>query len=389
MSRSILISGWRGLPHSYAMVNQHQCLELLRRPDIDLYFEDRPLADPSWTRTSGLFPPSEEALLNAIPSRPDRVTPDIEFRIAFPYDLVSPPIARRTFVFGTSEYQFVSPNYIQDRLTLIDALAMHEERMTIVTPSNWSRDGFIASGADPERVVVVPHGVDTAVYFAPSAADRKSARAKHNIADDELVFLNVGAMTGNKNIAMLLRSFAAVLRSYPKSKLLLKGIDALYRSKSLFMTAALQSLPGEDAALALPKTIYLGGSLSGGEMAEIYHASDCYVSPYTAEGFNLPVVEAAACGLPIICTAGGPTDEFTTDDFAMRIESSRVINEMDGVTANSLAPDEVDLKRLMETAVTNEQFRLEARISGPSFVEAHLTWKRVVDRLLALFFPGQ
>lgn len=369
------------------MVNQYQCLELLRREDIRLYFEDRPFADPVWQRATGLFSPENEQALANIPSLSSDFIPDVEFRIAFPYDLVSPPRARRTFVFGTSEYQFVSPDYISEGVPLAEAHALHNGAMTIVTPSNWSRDGFVSSGADPERVVVVPHGVDASFFYPPLIEQRSSAREKYNIGDGEFVFLNVGAMTGNKNVAMLLRSFAAVLKEHPNAKLFLKGIDALFPSKTLFMTAALQTLAGEDAALALPRVVYVGGSLSDAEMREIYHTADCYVSPYSAEGFNLPVLEAAATGLPIICTSGGPTDDFTTDDFARRVNSSRVSNDVNGTVANSLLPDEDHLRQLMHDVLVDDEFRRRARESGPGFVANGLTWRHVVDRLLAIFFP--
>ena len=60
---------------------------------------------------------------------------------------------------------------------------------------------------------------------------------------------------------------------------------------------------------------YYGGIWLAGRMAELYQVADAYVTPYACEGFNLPALEAAACGLPLICTRGGPTDEFTTADF--------------------------------------------------------------------------
>ena len=387
MTKSILISGWRGIPHSYAMVNQYQCLELQRREDVQLYFEDRPFADPTWQKVSGIFSEDEEIAIAGIPPCPDGVVPDAELRIAFPFDLVSPPRAACTAVFGTSEYKAVPPAHVAHKTPLERAHRLHDGSMMIVTPSEWSREGFVRSGADARRVAVIPHGVDPTSFRPPTTIERSNAREKYKVGEKEFVFLNVGAMTGNKKVEMILNGFASVLRTKPTAKLVLKGMDALYPSKKMFMTTALQTLSAEDAQLALPRVVYIGGSLASHEMRHLYHAADCYVSPYSAEGFNLPVLEAAACGLPSICTGGGPTDEFTTEDFTMRIRSEAVSNELDGEVATSLRPDQAHLIRLMNRIVDDDDFRTTAREAAPAHVNAHFTWRHAVDKLLALFFP--
>ena len=45
-------------------------------------------------------------------------------------------------------------------------------------------------------------------------------------------------------------------------------------------------------------------------MAALYNLADAYVTPYHAEAFNMPALEAAACGVPLIVPRGGPTDDF-------------------------------------------------------------------------------
>ena len=69
--------------------------------------------------------------------------------------------------------------------------------------------------------------------------------------------------------------------------------------------------------------LLLDDELSDDEMAALYRACDVLVHPYRGEGFGMPVLEAMACGLPTIVTAGGPTDEFCPDDACWRIPSTR------------------------------------------------------------------
>ena len=141
-------------------------------------------------------------------------------------------------------------------------------------------------------------------------------------------------------------------------------------------------LDDAERARVLRRLIYTGGQLSFARIAEFYQAADAYVSPYLAEGFNLPVLEAAACGLPVICTEGGPTDDFTRSDFALQIESKFMAVASDGETLFILAPEWEHLTDLMRRAIEQPGIAAKARVAGPGFVAPNFTWRRVVDRLL-------
>ena len=133
---SILISGWRMLPHSYALVTQFQCLELLRRPELQLYFEDLPYYNPQWQPVRGVFPATDEQAILPIPTMPAGMTPDAELRIVYPYDLIRPPRGRRTCTFGTAEYRVVPPQDIADRTPLAQAHLLHDRGIVILTRSS-------------------------------------------------------------------------------------------------------------------------------------------------------------------------------------------------------------------------------------------------------------
>ena len=79
----------------------------------------------------------------------------------------------------------------------------------ILTPSKWSRDGFIASGADPKRVLIVPHGADPEIYHPLEDEARQELRDQMGCRG--FIFLSVGAMTKNKGLSLLLKAFAAVI----------------------------------------------------------------------------------------------------------------------------------------------------------------------------------
>jgi glycosyltransferase involved in cell wall biosynthesis len=378
--KTLIVEGWRFIAHSYALVNQWQLLALSRRADVAVRIADLPFHGRRWKMQAGLFEPEAERILQAFETAQPGDRADVTLRISFPLDF-SLSSSRRTAVFGTLESQVIRKELLSDAQAYekLQRTPPPAELMA-VTPSRWSAEGFYKSGFKPEQVVIVPHGVETGI-FHPMPELRHLIRGRIGIAEDAFVFLSVGAMTGNKGIDILLRAFAAICRRFPQARLVLKGMDPLYTSRS-FLTKNLQTVPAEDRQRVIERLLYFGKSLPLGKMALLYQAADAYVSPYRAEGFNMPVLEAAACGLPVICTRGGATDDFVTDAFARTIESKKIAAPRDGESLSRLEPDLDHLIAVMASAVEDRAWRERAGLAGPSHVRAHYTWDRVADRLV-------
>ena len=372
---SLLVEGWRFLPHSFAIVNQRQLLELVQLEKVRVFHRDLPYFLASWKATDKLMDDSAEAAIRAVPPLPPGRRADAALRISFPYDF-SPAAADRQFVFGTADFGCVPAGYVTEGQSI--ERAMRESALEFITPSRWSREGFLRSGADPARVHVVPHGADTALLQAAAPAHRAAVRASLGL--DGFAFLNVGVMTQNKGIDVLLRAFSEVLLRHPGAHLVLKGIDALYPSRS-FVPDAARGLTAAQRERVQSRLVYIGQTMSERDMASVYQAADAYVAPYRAEGFNLPVLEAAACGLPVICTEGGPTDDFTTGDFALRIESRRVHDESvpEGLI---LEPSLDHLIHQMLAVAEDAAITARAQLAGPAHVAGAFTWRHAVARLM-------
>lgn len=380
---ALLVEGWRHIPHSYAIVNQFQCMELATRPDLRLAHQDVPHPDV-WKRQTGLFDPAMEAAIDALrqPGLEERF--DAVLRMGFPYDF-RPSEARRTLVFGTSEWKKLS------RLNMVGQeevhLAISRSDAVMITPSEWSRVGCVESGIPESRVFCVPHGVHPSLHHPLPEEER--VRLRQRLGWDGFVFLTIGSMTHNKGLDLTLRAFATLLERHPDALLFIKGLDSLYGSRDKLLSN-IKGLTNEQKERIRPRLRYEGRSLSFRTMAILYQAADAYVSPYRGEGFNMPVLEAAACGLPVICTAGGATDDFTTTDFALRIdsriESFTPYPQVPDITGWALRPDPDHLLSLMTHAIETPDFCQQARRSGPMFVANGFTWSHAVDRLLEIAF---
>jgi glycosyltransferase involved in cell wall biosynthesis len=375
--KNILIEGWRFIPHSYSVANQFQCLEFLKRSNIQIYHKDLAYFRESWQPATGLFNESQEAALKEIPSNSSTNQMDTVFRMTYPYDLTRSN-ALKTCVFGTSEMMQVTDRMLTSNSPLGETHLNSD--CTIITPSNWSRAGFVRGGADPDRVVVVPLGVDTHIFKPLNYLERQKLRAE--LGWDGFIFLHLGAMTSNKGIHFLLKAFAAIVSDYPDAKLVLKGLDSLYSSEDL-LVQNVGELTYDEADKVMQRLIYVGDTLPFSKVAQLYQAADAYISPYLAEGFNMPVLESISCGLPVVCTQGGPTDDFTTPMSALHIDSTLQETQLEqGYTGFLLVPSLDHLIELMKQVIEDQSFVTQARKTGHEFVKTHFTWRSVVDQLL-------
>lgn len=366
----ILCEGWRFVPQSFALVHQFQILALLDCR-VQVAVTDLPYFD-DWKPVPGLLPQALDDRLKTLQPMPAGRKPDAVIRVAVPYDFSADPDVP-TLVMATSEAGTVRPESVAGQEEIAVAAARSNAR--IHAPSRWSRDGLVAAGIDTDRISVIGHGIDPGIFLPPSDADRTAIRETLNWQDD-FVLLSVGAMTGNKGIDLLFAGFAALLETAPQARLVLKGADALFQSRAM-VQACLDDLPTAAKDRVAARLTYFGGNLPLGDMARLYQAADIYVSPYRGEGFNLPVLEAMACGLPVICTAGGATDDFTAPECALPVEAGF------DPAARLLSPSLDDLIVQLRRSVEDEVWRLAARAAGPAHVRERHTWSHAAAGLLA------
>lgn len=185
-------------------------------------FEDFPYYFSHWKQVKGLFPPSDEDIINSVQALKHNEVPDFELRFSFPLNLSSPKKAKTTvLLLATAEHQVTpdmltsgSPNWSQTKVLMM-------------IPSKWSMALFRDHGQVPDdKMILVPHGVDTAVYY-PEPNGKRSENclnwwAEANVPESSFVFLHVSGAYPNKNIPMLIEAFNNVRQDYPHAVLVLK-----------------------------------------------------------------------------------------------------------------------------------------------------------------------
>ena len=289
---------------------------------------------------------------------------EIEVRHQWPYDFG--PAPSRLAVIQPWEFGAIPAEWVTPANANVDE---------IWVPSAYVRDMYVRGGVDADRVVVVPNGVDLDVY-TPDGPPLPLSGA----TGTKLLF--VGGLIERKGPDLLLAAYLDAFEGRDDVTLVIKdfGADTFYPGSD---RGELEKYAREGK---LPRIVYLHDELEEADLAALYRACDLVVLPYRGEGFTMPALEAMACGVPLVITAGGPTDEFVPDDACWRIPSAvkpYEANQVDHwVTAGRpfmLEPDLPALRDILLDAVADETSR-QARGAAGRDAAAAYSWDAVAGR---------
>jgi len=189
----------------------------------------------------------------------------------------------------------------------------------IWVPSEFNRRTFAECGADPDRLHVVPFGIDASAYG-------REAVAPLDLPDRAgFTFLSVFQWYFRKGWDVLLRAYVEefsrdedvrlVLRAYPGSD------DATPIEQRLLRHLADLGVAPESA----PRIQVIHEPIPERDMPRLYAAADAFVLPTRGEGFGIPFLEAMASGLPTIGTRFSAHLDFMDDDLAYLIDVEEMV----------------------------------------------------------------
>jgi predicted O-linked N-acetylglucosamine transferase (SPINDLY family)/glycosyltransferase involved in cell wall biosynthesis len=359
--KSLLVRGWRDINHSFSLVNQFQLIELIKREDIQLFHEDLPYASTAWSPAqngSGFPREVADRIADIPPYRGEEL--DAVLSISSPFSLFTGS-ASRVVTFMVTEFGVDSGSFVPGSPP---PAAFTEGRNWVVTPSNWSKSKLVSAGMDPAKVVVVPHGVDCEIFRPLVPDERALVRKQLNCEPDDFVLLNIGGAFWNKGGDLLLRAFAELRKEFGHLRLVIKDNRTLYGRTTDEMVADLEGRhPGLFTAEVLAGITMLPTAMGMEQLRLLYGAADLYVSPYRAEGFNLPVLESMSCRTRVLMTGGGATDDFYHPGLCEKIIACPMTPEQSGVPTKGdyLEPDYEDLKHKIVGALMRGKAALDCR----------------------------
>jgi glycosyltransferase involved in cell wall biosynthesis len=409
----VLFRGWFNIPHSYAMVNCFQLVALHKRygDRMEIFIDEQPYFNERWNASKKLVYSEEDnkIIRNFREWRGEEV--DLVYSITYPYDIQPIVICGKSIpkcIFYTSEFAWLNEGYftytspVADVQTLRTVLALHPEYY-YTAPSVWSHHGLRGLVPDAKNKIIT-HGVNPSIFFQlqdGTDGPRQKIRRFYGVADSDILLINIGSMTENKGIMLILTALHKIVHEhgYRNYKLLLKGSGDLYESQNFVEAYFTKLVSGgemtrEEVDDLLEKhIIFTNKTLSYEKINELFNAADYYLSPYLAEGFNLTVLESLSAGLPVIVPKTGSTKEFMDDIYAngggehyIHYINSQIGKNQYGMHQNIIEMDDlVSVLLTLNTTTGNRRYGDSEYRKLRGFISQNYSWERVAEMLYSYF----
>ena len=236
-----------------------------------------------------------------------------------------------------------------------------------VAMSRAIRDEFLGAGVPPQKVALIPHGVDTGRFRPATWDERRALRQHFGLPVDGRIIIYAGRLLRGKGLEALLTAFRLIAAAEPSAHLVLVGSG---EGQSLSVEADLHAAA---QAQGLAARVTFAGRVDAVE--DWLRASDVFAFPSIFEALGLALVEAAACGLPAVASrTGGIVDVVedgrsgvlvpTGDISALWTALHRLVTDADLGRRMGAAAREVALARFDERDAVDRYRALFRAVAG-------------------------
>src|SRR5436190_7741727 len=165
---------------------------------------------------------------------------------------------------------------------------------TVFVNSEEYRESWIKRGFEPEKLKIFPRGLDTQL-FHPTRRD-PAFFEKFGAKNGQVRLLYVGRVSKEKDLDLLAEAYR---------RLRAEGL-------SIQLCVVGHGPYSHEFSESLPEALFTG-YLTGGELAAAYASADIFVFPSTTDTFGNVIIEAQACGLPVVVSDSGGPKELVED----------------------------------------------------------------------------
>jgi glycosyltransferase involved in cell wall biosynthesis len=227
----------------------------------------------------------------------------------------------------------------------------------VIAVSGATREYVLKLGADKKKTSVIYNGVDEE-FFHP--IDRERCREKLGLPKNDTIILSVRRLVYKNGLNTLIEAASHLVRKRHNILFLLVGTgpDRGFIEKRI-------------KELRLSNNVKLAGLAADEQLPYYYNAADCFVIPSSSgEGLPMVLLEAMACGLPLISTISGGTAEIIRED----------VNGF-------LAPprDSEALAKAIIKAISSREANLAIGKENRRTIEKRFTWDNNMEQLKKIY----
>ena len=199
--------------------------------------------------------------------------------------------AKKMFVLHGSEWFVIPEHFLRhDRWyfnTFVPLYCRHADAFIAVSNA-VKADVVKHTGIDPRKVFPIHNGFDPGLFQPVRDPERlRAVREKYKLPQRFILWC--GQIESRKNVARLLRAFALIKDELPH-QLVLAGEQRWSTRTEL---QVMQELHLEDR-------VHFPGWIDHGDLPAVYSLAELFAFPSLYEGFGIPLIEAMACGCPIV-----------------------------------------------------------------------------------------
>ena len=239
-------------------------------------------------------------------------------------------------------------------------------------PSKWQRDCTIAQGYDPSKIKVVPEGVDVNTFFPEDTSHKLTS-------DGRFKFFLAGRWDYRKSIKEIIETFLKTFDENAPVDLII-SVDNPFSGDGMKTTEERLEHYGltDDRIKILhfpPREEYI----------QLLKSCDAFVSCARAEGWNLPLIEAMACGTPsIYSNCSGQLEFAEGKGLPVKIVGEKPVDastysHFNDSIGNYYEPDFKDLGKQMWNVVTNYKHYKQKALEESEVIRKEFNWEHIAE----------
>ena len=299
-------------------------------------------------------------------TRGQKVPKDIEL-IHYPYFdpfFVTLPLAfsKPTVVTVHDLIPFVFPEHFPSGFR--GNITWYYQKLRLARVKRIIADSY-CSKSDIGRITSIPLSKIDVVHLAPASTYRRikdshvldGIQKRYDLPDEFILY--VGDVNWNKNITGMLEAYKSVKRQASSVKLVLVG--KAFLDVNIPEPQSIRSFVEHNH---LQDSVVYVGSVPSVDLVAIYNLASVYIQPSHYEGFGLPVLEAMACGTPVVSSRAASLAEIAGP--AIAVDPS----------------DPQDIARGILEALTMTPVKRKALIKAQTKWVQQFSWERVVHQTI-------